>query len=440
MKTENENVNKGQNALGPENGSQPRRVTVVGAGFSGLVSAYYLHRAGFQVEVIEQSSRPGGLINTVDLQEGRVETAANGLLNSALVEELFDEIGVPLIATRKEARKRFILREGRPRRWPLGLIASLSLFWFVLRFIFVRSRVAPRACESVTEWGARVMGEEASRYTIETALQGIYAGDAEKMSASLIVGRFFTRKAKDTRSRVTRKPRQRGTVSAELGMGQLIQGLRSYLEKQGVSFAFGEVFAFESNRVQAPVVVATSAIEASRLLERVDPERAQSLARIEILSLVTTTVFFKEANPLVQGFGCLMPPREGRRVLGALMNSFIFTGRSHQGFSETWIMGGARLARTVPRLLEMSDAEVLATIQDERESCFGARGEVLTYRVTRWPLALPHYTVDLEHVLPLVRENRKNVFLIGNYLGEIGLAKILERAERLPDEIRAGTR
>ncbi|MGZ4989027.1 MAG: FAD-dependent oxidoreductase, partial [Limisphaerales bacterium] len=39
-------------------------VKVVGAGFSGLATAYFLTKHGFKVQVFEKSARAGGLIRT----------------------------------------------------------------------------------------------------------------------------------------------------------------------------------------------------------------------------------------------------------------------------------------------------------------------------------------------------------------------------------------
>ena len=73
----------------------------------------------------------------------------------------------------------------------------------------------------------------------------------------------------------------------------------------------------------------------------------------------------------------------------------------------------------------------------KRMGVLGAeRSTVEGHRITRWPEALPHYTVDLERVLPQLQGMKNGVILIGNYLGDIGLARILERAARLPEEIR----
>ena len=59
------------------------------------------------------------------------------------------------------------------------------------------------------------------------------------------------------------------------------------------------------------------------------------------------------------------------------------------------------------------------------------------YRVTRWPEAIPHYSVDLELALPVLERGADNLFLHGNYMGHIGLAKILDRAAALPQQLAA---
>ena len=312
-----------------------KRVTVVGAGFSGLAAAHFLQKAGFQVEVLEERARPGGLIGTHREPFGLVETAANGLLNSILVEELFGDLGLKLTPTLRGARKRFIFRDGKLSRWPLGLKGSLNLLSFLAKFMFKRKSVAPRAGESASEWATRVLGEEASQYLVEAFLQGIYAGDAGRMSATLLFGRFF-----EATNVKHPKPRVRGTVSAPEGMGQLIAIWRERLAERGVQFRFDSKFGALRERPSHPVVIATSAKAASQILEGLDPERAELLREVELLPLMSVTVAF-ETPTSVRGFGCLFPPRENRFALGVLMNDCIFPGRVQKGYSETWIFGGA---------------------------------------------------------------------------------------------------
>ena len=426
-----------------------RPVTVVGAGFSGLCAAYHLVRAGYHVEVHEASERPGGLINTLALPFARVETAANGLLNSPAVEELFSSVGLPLTTTLPTARKRFIFR-GKPRRFPLGFFGVMGLAWFFLQFALARrDRVAPRAGETVREWGHRVMGVEATTYLVEGALQGIYAGDAGRMSATLILGRFFPPagpgekerrlanafhqwRLKRAEPKAAKGPKRiRGTVSAPGGMGELIDRMRAYLEGQGVVFKFSTTVGM-SVEPSHPVVVATSAPQASRLLSDLDPARSALLAQFELVPIVTATVSYREPS-LYKGFGCLFPPIEKRKALGVLMNNFIFPNRAHEGYSETWILGGA--SESSRDLLAMSDSELLALIQSERHLTLKVASDIIGHKITRWPQAIPHYTVELERLLPGLRGTSRNVLLAGNYLGQIGLGKILEATRELPEEI-----
>src|SRR6266850_5110770 len=95
-------------------------ITVVGAGFSGLATAYFLTKQGCKIRIIEKTDRAGGLIKTIRTEHGFVETAANGLLNSARLEAMCADIGVPLLSTRHEGRKRFIYR-GKPKQVPLTI-------------------------------------------------------------------------------------------------------------------------------------------------------------------------------------------------------------------------------------------------------------------------------------------------------------------------------
>ena len=59
-----------------------KKIKIIGGGVSGLFAAYNLIKLGHEVEIFEKSNRVGGLIQTLHLDWGVVETAANGVLNS----------------------------------------------------------------------------------------------------------------------------------------------------------------------------------------------------------------------------------------------------------------------------------------------------------------------------------------------------------------------
>lgn len=389
-------------------------VKVVGAGFSGLVTAYYLVKGGLSVRLVEKTSRAGGLIQTIQTANGLVETAANGIRNSARLEALCADIGVTLQATQREARARFIFR-GRPRRFPLSTAEVLRLGF---RFASSATNLRPRPFETIVDWGRRVIGAGATDYFLAPALGGIYAGDPERLSASLVFGQAVL----PAHLRTTRplRPKLHGTVAPPKGVQQLIDGLREYLEHAGVEFLFDH-----DDKVVAgePAIICTSALGAAECLTDVAPQLSQSLRQIEMMPVVTATCQYEPVAARLKGFGCLFPRSEGFRSRGVLFNECIFAGRG-PAHSETWILGGA----LDPEIVRLSDQELIKVIAGERARLYDETDEPIGIHLTSWPKALPHYSIDLERILTELPAPPRNVALVGNYLGRIGLAKLIERA------------
>src|SRR5439155_11051662 len=210
-------------------------ITVVRAGFSGLATAYFLTKQGLKVRVVEKADRAGGLIKTIRTDHGLVETAANGLLSSARLEAMCADIGVPLVTTRREARKRFIYR-GKPKQLPLTVAELIALAG---RFTVNSARLRPRQFESIYDWGRRVLGRGAMDYLLVPALGGIYAGDPNRLSASLIFGKANLPDHLQTNR--PEKGKLRGTVAPRNWMQQLIDGLCDYLCSAVVEILFNHV-------------------------------------------------------------------------------------------------------------------------------------------------------------------------------------------------------
>ena len=400
-------------------------INVVGAGFSGLTTAYFLTKRGFKVRIFEKTNRAGGLICTIRSAHGLVETAANGLLNSARLEAMCADIGVPLLPTRRDGRKRFIFR-GRPRQ--LSLTTS-DMTTLAFRLATQAISFHPRQFETIIAWGNRVIGSGATNYLLAPALGGIYAGDPKRLSASLIFGRAAL--PNHLKTNRPARGRVRGTVAPPNGMQQLIDGLCVYLKNAGVEFVFNYEARLEPNEA---AVVCLSARAAAEFLSDAVPELSQALRGIEMLSLATVTCFYPPEAARLKGFGCLFPHDQGFRSRGVLFNDCIFEGRG-PAHSETWIFGGA----LDPEAVNLGDDEFAQLIASEREKFYGKHDDGLDFRITRWPNALPHYSIELERILTMLPAPPSNIALVGNYLGRIGLAKILERAALVAAEFRYGS-
>ena len=129
-----------------------KRIHIVGGGFSGLTLAWYLAKAGASVEIHEQSSRLGGLLGTRQTPHGLAETAANALILTPNVEDLFRELNLPLVKALKTSSRRYFWR-GHLRQWPLRLTESISFAWKLFSsFVLHRKNSHPRPQETVQEW------------------------------------------------------------------------------------------------------------------------------------------------------------------------------------------------------------------------------------------------------------------------------------------------
>lgn len=408
------------------------KIRVIGAGFAGLTCAYYLAKAGFKVEVYEKTNRVGGLLQSTKSPYGLIENAANAFMNSDRLESLANEIGVRLQPSLKASRSRYIFRK-HPRRFPVNYSEIVGLIKFLFRIIFLRSSLTPNSSESIRDWGGRVLTPTLSLYTVETALQGIYAGDPKKMSASLILRNLFQK-----RSKQMARP---GSVAPKDGMGEFVEKLHQYLKSHGVDFFCNQDLQFKE--ISMPTVFAVPAFEAGRLLALVDPILSEKLLKIEYVPLISAQVFLEESSESLNGFGCLFPPESKNIVLGVLFNHCIFEDRTKNAKSEKWILGGASI-QDRKEFLALSDHEILSKIFEKRRQLLKGTEKwtetemmkcVLSVQISRWSRAFPDYTTDLEFILSSLQTENKNILLHGNYLGGLGLTKILDRSARMAEQM-----
>lgn len=72
------------------------RAVIIGAGVAGLAASIRLAVAGFEVEVFEQSDRPGGKLGYFEANDFRFDTGPSLFTQPANIEELFEIAGEPI--------------------------------------------------------------------------------------------------------------------------------------------------------------------------------------------------------------------------------------------------------------------------------------------------------------------------------------------------------
>jgi len=379
-------------------------VRVIGAGLSGLATAWFLAERGRQVVVEEAGPRAGGLIETRQMPEGLVEASARGFLWTDRVAAIFAAAGVRPLFARDGSKRRFILRGGRPRRWPLGPIETASLFGHGAA-AFVTRGTGARGEESVAAWGERVLGRAGTTWLLAPALQGIYASPIDVLSARAIFG------GGRVRGKLATPPH---------GMQELFDGLLKALSARGVTVRFNA--RVDALQPGVPTVVATSAPAAAQLLAPHAPDLAAALSRVGMTHLLSVTAFYAPHPSDTRGFGILFPRGAGIEALGVLFNSDMFAGRSEHR-SETWIYGNSD-----PAAIDAIRADVETRLSTDRRMLTGRSDLPIACYPTLWPQRLPVYGPAVLDIAAGLAELPPWLTLHGNYVGKIGVSALVEAA------------
>ena len=384
-------------------------VLIIGAGLSGLATAWYLRDAGASVEIVDAGDRPGGLIQTIATPNGPVETAANAFIRSARVDALFAALDLTPCVPLPASRHRYIFRDGRPHKWPLTMGETVLS---ALKFggNWVGRRVSAGEQETVDAWGRRVLGSAATDWLVAPALNGIYASPPDRLSARAVAG--------------SRPKGKREFIAPPDGMGQFIERLHAALVRRDVSFRFCLTMSPDALEAGRPTVVATSANAAAKLLALHAPAFAAAAARVVVAPMSPVTAFFTPREQDLHGFGVLFPRGVGISALGVRFNGDIFAGRGPLR-SETWIYSGA--GSDVPTLTHM--------LRVDRTRVFGDDREPVALHPTIWPQAIPVYSDAVLATAAAQATLPPWLAVAGNYLGRIGVTGLVDVAAELAERI-----
>ena len=164
---------------------------VVGAGISGLATAFGLQRAGLRVQVIEAAERAGGVIATVARDGCLFERGPNSALDTTpLIGQLVQALGLQaqMRFASDASNKRYVVRQGQLQALPMspGAFLSTPLFSAGAKLALLREPFVARspagAEESIAAFVRRRLGAEFLDYVIDPFVAGIYAGDPEQIS------------------------------------------------------------------------------------------------------------------------------------------------------------------------------------------------------------------------------------------------------------------
>jgi oxygen-dependent protoporphyrinogen oxidase len=449
-------------------------VIVVGAGLSGLVTAFRMQRAGLRVQVIEAAPQPGGVIRSERHGGVLFERGPNsGLDTSPAINALLDDLGIrdKRLDASKASSRRYVVRGGQMVALPTspGAFISTPLFsWRAKLRLFAEPFVAAAPAgveESIAQFVRRRLGREFLDYAIEPFVSGIYAGDPEYLSVpaafprlhalerdygSLIRGAILgARKRK-------RRPGQSKNTAVSFSFRDGLQTLTDALARSlpgvvvgtpvtGVARSADGAFdvvaggAAQHRWRARAVVLATPAYAAAALVESIAPEAARALSEIPYAPVAVVVSAYRRAgvaHPL-DGFGVLAPAAERPGILGSLFSSTMFENRAP---SDTVLFTTFLGGRRDPAVAAAPDVELLQSAQRELEHLAGVGEAPLFSEITRWSRAIPQYT--LGHLQRIAAVQRAEQDLPGlhfccNYRGGVSIGDCIVSGEAMAQSVIA---
>jgi oxygen-dependent protoporphyrinogen oxidase len=458
-----------------------KRVVVVGGGISGLALAHRLRTGGdrsLSVTVVERAVRPGGPIRTEAMDGFLLECGPEGFLDNAPdTLALAGALGLAdrLLPSRDEARRRFVYRGGRLQALPTGPLSFLRsrLLSARAKLRLARepwSRPRPSEDETIDAFATRRLGAEAASALVGPMVTGVFAGDPRRLSLRACFPRLFelesehggllrgvfagVRKKRDPGA-PRRSPFGRLT-SFRGGMEELVRALAGSLGpdlRTGVAVRTLQVASGDEPRYRVVledgsalaadvVVLAGRAADTARLLEPRVAEAAALLREIPSAPVGVVGLGYPSSampRPL-DGFGFLVAPGEGVRILGVLWESSIFDGRAPQGSVLLRVMVGGSLD---PEVLDLSDDRLLESVREGLATTMGLRGAPTFVRIVRHRAGISQYTVGhverVQRAERLLAEALPRVFLAGSSYRGVAVNACIAEAEPLAARILAET-
>jgi oxygen-dependent protoporphyrinogen oxidase len=465
----------------------PRSVVIIGGGISGLSTAFALLEQAVAADValsctiLDAAPAWGGKILTHRIGQLVMEAGPDSFLSQKpWAMELCRRLGLAdqLINTNPAEKKASVLRGGQLHELPEGLVTftptqlgpffrSGLLSWIDLARMGCDVLIPPRRStddESLAAFFRRRFGRHACERVIEPLMAGIYAGDAEQMSlratfprfyeleqahGSVIRGMMAARRARAQKASDER-PRHTMFVTLKNGLGDLVTGLATHIQRAGGVLRTGiqaealrvrshqagrwmyDVICADGTALSAEaLVLATPAYVSAELVRPLTPLAAGLMDMIPYASTATISMVYpaEAVGNGLQGFGFVVPRIEGRDLIAATWTSLKWPHRAPpQDVSVRCYLGG--VGREA--ILQRDDESLVQCVREELASIVGLQAQPHYVEVNRWHRAMPQYTIGhLDRLAQL--EGALSRF------GGLAVTGAGYRGVGLPDCIRDGT-
>jgi len=472
------------------------KVVVIGAGISGLACAYRLKRLGIPCLVLEAQDRPGGMIATIRRGGFLFETGPQFPRFPRPVWDLVRELNLENEFLPGDSKaKRYILRNSRLHRAPFspqGLIGT-GLLGFGSKFRILsevfRSSYPPPQEESLAEFVKRKFGAEVLDYLVDPLISTVFFGDPCKMGmesafpalvewernqGSLVRGAIHARGAKRRTAKENPSPQSARTArnggslrvtdslptlgSFRSGMAALPEKLAAELHQEihyqaaitrlelkqiedEVLKSSWQITLSSGEKISAEhLILGVPAHAAAQLLDNALPQLAASLKAIEYAPACAVSSAYNRSqiSHTLDGFGYMIPRREGFEAICTFWNSSLFPGRAPEGkVLMTSFTRGAGSSTTPV------NEDYASIVEAENAAALGIKGPPLDRVIWNESRALPQYNVGHALIVRQIQELLREIpglSIVGNFLGGRSIGDCVDAAFAAAQDVHSQMR
>jgi oxygen-dependent protoporphyrinogen oxidase len=465
----------------PQTKQNMKRAVIIGAGLTGLTTAYYLKKKGWQVTILERDLRTGGAIHTHRENGFVFESGPNtGMISHPEVADLFEELSdeIAVEPAREEAKRRLIWKNDRwydlPQSLKDGIKTPLFSWKDKIRLLtepFRRPGKDPD--ETLDRLVKRRMGKSFLDYAVDPFILGIYAGDPSMLVTRYALPKLYNleqnygsfirgsmkkhaemAEAKKNNPEYYKrlKKASKKMFSMSGGLDQLIKALSAKFTDDEILLGCHNISVCPAGKLyntkfehhgqpksleSEAVITTTGSHEVPNILPFLRNDEKQKITDLVYARVVQVSVGYKQWRGFpLNAFGGLVPSKEHRDILGILFLSAFLNNRApEKGALLSVFLGGVRNQD----LVDLRDDEIRKLVLPELQRMMMVPDtEPDLFRIFRHNHAIPQYGASSGKRLETVN-NIQNHFpglmLGGNLRDGIGMADRIRQGTQIADEL-----
>lgn len=436
------------------------KVAILGAGISGLTTAWYLKNKypGMELDIFEKRDRAGGNIRSISLGGHITELGPRGIRPKGKGKyflQLAHELGLQdqLLKADKTVKKRYLCLDGKLEKLPSGpldLFGSKPLkgWWKAVRKEFLDKVPSPRSEEeTVYEFIERRFGRYLAETVADPFFTGVYAGDIRKLSALAVIPRMmeYEEKYGSVLKGFIAEPDEDADIERSFGdlekapLLSIRGGMQELCDRLAASLADSlrlETTVSSLDPLLAAYDKVISTLPAYVLAGMVAEPLRTCLQSVEYAPIAVVALNFNEKLDVPEGFGYLVGSNQEQPILGCIFNDQTFPELSaNKGASFTVMIGGSRMKdffrHNKEDFLSIARETLAVHLKNSRFRVPDASF------VQIWPQAIPQYNTGYLQIVEAIKKETKGGKLVvsGNFTSGIAVADCIRHSKHVADSL-----